>query len=161
MAVIQKTVRLAGSKGGEETAVLFDSGATYSCIQPGLAKRLEITVPLPEPMDFGTAKDGEKVTATERVTLNFYLDGYRFSDEFMLITDLSEPAIIGAATLQKWRMRLDFEHDEVIFDPRVTHLRLLPIYQPTAAYGHFGQHDIDAPWELMDKAETLRSEAGL
>ncbi len=36
-----------------------------------------------------------------------------------------------------------------------------PIFQPTAAYGHFGRHDIDAPWERMDKAEILRSEAGL
>ena len=36
-----------------------------------------------------------------------------------------------------------------------------PIYQPTAAYGHFGRHDIDAPWEVMDKAEILRHEAGL
>ena len=36
-----------------------------------------------------------------------------------------------------------------------------PIYQPTAAYGHFGRHDIDAPWEVMDKAEILRTEAGL
>jgi len=36
-----------------------------------------------------------------------------------------------------------------------------PIYQPTAAYGHFGRHDIDAPWEKMDKAEILRHAAGL
>ncbi len=36
-----------------------------------------------------------------------------------------------------------------------------PIYQPTAAYGHFGRHDIDAPWEHIDKAEILRAEAGL
>ena len=36
-----------------------------------------------------------------------------------------------------------------------------PIYQPTASYGHFGRHDIDAPWEVMDKAEILRTEAGL
>jgi S-adenosylmethionine synthetase len=35
------------------------------------------------------------------------------------------------------------------------------IYKPTAAYGHFGRHDIDAPWEATDKAELLRSEAGL
>ena len=36
-----------------------------------------------------------------------------------------------------------------------------PIYRDTAAYGHFGRHDIDAPWERTDKAELLRSEAGL
>jgi S-adenosylmethionine synthetase len=36
-----------------------------------------------------------------------------------------------------------------------------PIYRPTAAYGHFGREDIDAPWERTDKAAILRAEAGL
>jgi S-adenosylmethionine synthetase len=36
-----------------------------------------------------------------------------------------------------------------------------PIYRATAAYGHFGRDDIDAPWERTDKAETLRKAAGL
>jgi S-adenosylmethionine synthetase len=35
-----------------------------------------------------------------------------------------------------------------------------PIYRPTAAYGHFGRDDIDAPWERTDKAEVLRWDAG-
>ena len=35
-----------------------------------------------------------------------------------------------------------------------------PIYRQTAAYGHFGRADIDAPWEATDKAELLRSAAG-
>jgi len=36
-----------------------------------------------------------------------------------------------------------------------------PIYKATAAYGHFGRNDIDAPWERTDKAETLRKQAAL
>jgi S-adenosylmethionine synthetase len=36
-----------------------------------------------------------------------------------------------------------------------------PIYRKTAAYGHFGRDDIDAPWENTDKAELLRAEAGV
>ncbi len=36
-----------------------------------------------------------------------------------------------------------------------------PIYQQTAAYGHFGRPDLDLPWEKTDKAEELRSAAGL
>jgi S-adenosylmethionine synthetase len=36
-----------------------------------------------------------------------------------------------------------------------------PIYRPTAAYGHFGRDDIDAPWERTDKADMLREAAGL
>jgi len=36
-----------------------------------------------------------------------------------------------------------------------------PIYRKTAAYGHFGRTDIDAPWENTNVAEALRAEAGV
>ncbi|MEA2364556.1 MAG: S-adenosylmethionine synthetase [Thermoleophilaceae bacterium] len=36
-----------------------------------------------------------------------------------------------------------------------------PIYRKTAAYGHFGREDADFTWEKTDKADTLRSAAGL
>ena len=36
-----------------------------------------------------------------------------------------------------------------------------PIYQKTAAYGHFGREDHDFTWERTDKAEALRAAAGL
>jgi len=36
-----------------------------------------------------------------------------------------------------------------------------PIYRQTAAYGHFGRDDIQLPWEKTDKAEALKSAAGL
>jgi S-adenosylmethionine synthetase len=35
-----------------------------------------------------------------------------------------------------------------------------PIYQPTAAFGHFGRTDIDAPWEELDKVPMLRKGVG-
>ncbi|MFA5051739.1 MAG: methionine adenosyltransferase [Patescibacteria group bacterium] len=31
-----------------------------------------------------------------------------------------------------------------------------PIYEKTAAYGHFGRTDVEFPWEKTDKADTLR-----
>ena len=36
-----------------------------------------------------------------------------------------------------------------------------PIYQATAAYGHFGRENLDLTWERTDKAEALREDAGL
>ncbi len=36
-----------------------------------------------------------------------------------------------------------------------------PIYKQVAAYGHFGRHDLDVPWEKTDKADALRRDAGL
>ena len=32
-----------------------------------------------------------------------------------------------------------------------------PIYKQTAAYGHFGRHDLDLPWEKLDKVDTLKA----
>ncbi|MGQ9826061.1 MAG: retropepsin-like aspartic protease [Desulfotomaculales bacterium] len=123
MAIIEKEIELVGSKGRKKIKGLFDSGATYSCIGRELAKELEVLVPLAEPLRFETAEKGKELEAKERVTLDFHLNGYRFSDEFMVLPELSEEVILGAATMQKWRFKLDFEKEEVIIDPRVTRLR--------------------------------------
>jgi S-adenosylmethionine synthetase len=36
-----------------------------------------------------------------------------------------------------------------------------PIFQKTAAYGHFGRDDADFTWERTDRADELRRAAGL
>jgi len=38
---------------------------------------------------------------------------------------------------------------------------LRPIYQKTAAYGHFGREEPEFSWERTDKAQALRAAAGL
>jgi len=38
---------------------------------------------------------------------------------------------------------------------------LHPMYEPTAAYGHFGREDLGLSWERTDKAQLLRADAGL
>ncbi|ADJ27403.1 methionine adenosyltransferase [Nitrosococcus watsonii] len=52
------------------------------------------------------------------------------------------------------------------FDLRPVGLRQMldlirPIYQKTAAYGHFGREEPEFTWEQTDKAEALRDAAGL
>lgn len=36
-----------------------------------------------------------------------------------------------------------------------------PIYEKTAAYGHFGRTDVELPWEKCDKVDILRQKSGL
>ncbi len=36
-----------------------------------------------------------------------------------------------------------------------------PIFQKTAAYGHFGRDDVEFPWERTDRAKALKKAAGL
>jgi len=55
-------------------------------------------------------------------------------------------------------------HDNFDLRPKglIAMLDLLkPMYQPTAAYGHFGREDLDLSWERTDKAEALKTDAGL
>jgi len=59
-------------------------------------------------------------------------------------------------------LRLVNEHFDLQPGAIIRDLRLRrPIYKATAAYGHFGREDIDAPWENTDKADALRKAAGL
>ena len=132
MAIIEKKIKLTGSKGAQEAIVLFDSGSSYSCIRPELARALGHLEKLPAPKRFGTAERGRSVEARQAIRLDFRLNGFTLSDEFMVVSGLTEAAIIGATTLQKWRMKLDFEHDKVIVDPRVAKLRLLSAGRQTA-----------------------------
>jgi S-adenosylmethionine synthetase len=38
---------------------------------------------------------------------------------------------------------------------------LRPIYQKTAAYGHFGRDEPEFSWEATDRAMLLKADAGL
>jgi hypothetical protein len=125
LGIITKRMRLVGSLGKREEDGLFDSDASYSFIRREVAEQLANLEPLPQPMTFEMAEQGATVTARERVVLDFWIDGYRFSDEFLVSDNLSEAVVIGAVTMQKWRMKLDMEREEVVIDPSVTRLRFI------------------------------------
>ena len=61
------------------------------------------------------------------------------------------------AILSLIHKHFDFRPEAII---RTLNLRR-PIYRQTAAYGHFGREDLNLPWEKTDKAEILKTEAGL
>lgn len=124
MGVIINRIKLAGSKGEKKVDALYDTGASFSFIKRDLASNLDTILSLPKPLEFETAKEGDKIVVKERVALDFYIEGIRLSDEFLIADDLSEDVIIGAATMQKWRLKLDFEQDRVIVDQMVTRLML-------------------------------------
>ncbi len=115
MGIIAKVIRLEGSKGSAEVKVLFDSGASMSFIKESLAKKLDQILKLPRPLEFETAKAGENLIVDKAVRLDFYLDGDRLSDEFLVVADdwATEDVIIGAKTMQAWRLVIDMEKEEV------------------------------------------------
>lgn len=81
---------------------------------------------------------------------------------------IAEPTSISVETFGTGKV----EHDRIVelvrrhFELKPKELiemldLLRPIYRQTAAYGHFGREEPDFTWEKTDKAEVLRSDAGL
>lgn len=125
MSILKLPLQFVGSKGEKKLYTLFDSGANLSCIAPDYLVDLEEPINLGTVRKLSTASEGHYIEIKERVTLDFYINDVLLSDEFLVVPGLSEEAIIGAATLQKWRIKLDFEHDQVIVDPKVAKLQLI------------------------------------
>ena len=119
MSIIKLPIRYEGSQGEKILYTLFDSGATFSCINADDIKGIEKLVRLKKPKIVATASEGHFMEIKHAVRLDFYLNDIELSDEFMVVPNLSEEAILGVTTLQKWRIKLDFEHDSVIIDPKI------------------------------------------
>ncbi|MBO0934573.1 retropepsin-like aspartic protease [Fibrella aquatilis] len=125
MSVIKLPLQFVGSLGEQQLYTLFDSGANLSCISPDYVKHVEKPVSLGRVRRVATASEGYYIEIHEAVRLDFYIDDILLSDEFLVVPGLSEEAIIGAATMQKWRIKLNFEHDTVEVDPKVAKMQLI------------------------------------
>jgi len=117
--VLKLPGRFEGTKGEKVIYTLFDSGATFSCIYPDFAEEIAEPQKMLTPLEVATASQKTYLKINERITPDFYIDDIRMSDEFIVVPNLSEDAIIGVTTLQKWRIKLDFEHDKVIINPKI------------------------------------------
>lgn len=119
MSIIKLPLLFEGSKGEKTLVALFDSGATFSCMNMASAEGLATLEKMRHPLEVATASLGIYLRTEYRISLDFYYNDIRLSDEFMVIPNLSEDVILGVNTFQKWRIKLDFEHDTVIIDPKV------------------------------------------
>ncbi len=125
MSVLKLPLLFVGSKGEKHIYTLFDSGANLSCINPDYIQDIAEKQPLGRIRKLATASEGHYIEVKDAVRLDFYIDDVLLSDEFLVVPNLSEEAIIGAATLQKWRIKLNFEDDKVEVDPKVAKLQLI------------------------------------
>ena len=126
MSLLELPCVLVGNRGRTSTVCLFDSGASYSVIRKESAEQIAHLEALPEPLVFETADTGDFITANYVVVLEFFLEDAprRFTDEFMVLDTISEDLIIGATTMQKWGIKLDFVNEKVIYDRKMHRLRI-------------------------------------
>lgn len=117
-SVMVRQLVAAGEKGRRECAVLFDSGATESFVRRDVAEAVGTILPLDEPQTYSLA-DGRPYRITEKVSFTLYLKGSPISDVFMVHPATSALAvddiIMGARTLAKFGLSLDFKHNDIVF----------------------------------------------
>jgi hypothetical protein len=110
MSIIKLPIHYEGSKGEKTFNTLFDSQVVYSCINASDAYKIAELTPLKNRKTIQFAH--ELIESNYVVLLDFYINNLRFSDEF-LVANLEEAVIIGATTLRKWRIQLDFENNTI------------------------------------------------
>ncbi|MFQ5827872.1 MAG: retropepsin-like aspartic protease [Candidatus Methylomirabilia bacterium] len=124
MGLIIKKLRVAGDKGERRLRVLFDTGASASFVRRDVVNRIATMLKLPAPEIYTLADGKGRLRVNETAVLYVYIDGIRISDNFIVAPRLSDEAIIGANTLQKWRVKIDLENEKVIIDKRMARLLL-------------------------------------
>jgi hypothetical protein len=125
MAVIKRSLIYMGTTGEKCLCSLFDIDKKLSWINAELVKGLSELTNMGRSRFVSINNSDDFIEIKERISLEFYLNDVLLSDEFLVVPGLSEEAIIGAATMQKWRIKLDFEHDTVHVDPKVAKMQLI------------------------------------
>ena len=124
MGLIIKRLRVVGDKGERRLRVLFDTGASASFVRRDAVAGIATTLKLPSPESYTLGDGVARLRVNETAVLYVYISGIRISDNFIVAPRLSDEAIIGANTLQKWRIKLDMEKESVIIDKRMARLLL-------------------------------------
>ena len=125
MGLIQERTEISGEHGKIEAQALYDTGASLSFIRRDLAEQIGTPVRLPHPMRFEMGRAGDVLEVKDQIALTFAVAGITLLDSFLVADDLSEQAIVGARTMQKWGIQLDPEHERVIVDPQVARLKFV------------------------------------
>ena len=128
MGIIRIPLLFRGTKNDKYIYTLFDSGANYSFLRKDIAEQLEDLMVLNKPLKMATADSGNFLNV-HFATRTFFsvTNDAELSDEFYVKEELSEEAVIGALTMQKWKMKLDFENDRVEVDPRMAKMQIIQI----------------------------------
>jgi len=127
MSIIVKDLKIKGDKGEAKVKTLFDSGASISLIRSDLAQKIASPVRLPRKYKF-TLGDGKgEIKAEWEVVVDLELAGLHVPQTVFIVDDLAEEFILGVDALQLWKIKLDFEKEDIIIDKKALQLRLLSI----------------------------------
>ena len=117
MGIILKEHTVNGNRGSGTVRALYDAGSGASFIRRDVAERLGDFNPMPSPYEFTMADGRGTITVSETINLDFPFGDARIYYFFFVVDELAKEMIIGADMMQRWKMKLDFDNDDIDIDP--------------------------------------------
>lgn len=128
MGIILKTYTVTGiTPGGDSAQVqaLFDTGADVSLVRRDIAESLAELTTMRYPQRLGMADGAGVLLTRQKVDLYVYIDDLPLMNPFLVADNLGEEMIIGADMMQRWKIKLDPEQEDILpIDPRVLRMRV-------------------------------------
>jgi predicted aspartyl protease len=123
MGLIYKKIVIKGTKGHRKVRALFDTGASESFIKKDIAEGISTLVELSRPKMFETVVGNIRVQYA--VIPDILLDGHDLFWTLIVVDGLTEDVILGADFFQRWKIRLDPETEDIVWDPGAFKLKLV------------------------------------
>ena len=82
-----------------------------------VAERLGDFNPMPGPYEFTMADGRGTITVSETINLDFPFGDARIYYFFFVVDELAQEMIIGTDMMQRWKMKPDFDNDDIDIDP--------------------------------------------
>ena len=124
MGLITKEIEIIGDKGRAGIKALFDSGASASFLRREVAEEVATVIKMPIARSF-TLGDNKTIIETEHVTnIDIKIKDWIIFDRVLVVDQLATELVIGADIMQRWKITLDLEKEDILIDEKAFELRL-------------------------------------
>jgi len=118
MGVIYKQGAIAGDKGRKRITALFDTGASASFVRRAVAEQIATIVKIPVPWTFQLGDGKARLRTNRAVYVVLRFNRATFYHTLVVADDLAEELILGVDFMQRWKVKLNPEREEVVIDRR-------------------------------------------
>jgi len=125
MGLIIKPVEVIGDRGRARIQALFDTGASASFVRRKVIEGVATISKWPSPRTFVLGDGKNAIQAQDFVAVDIVTQDVTVFHPLLVVDEIGEDMIVGADMLQRWKIRLDPEKEEVFIDKKVTELKLM------------------------------------
>ena len=119
MGEIIRDLQVMGNEGQAMVRACFDSGSPTCFIRRDVSEQIARPMIMPRPRRFQLADGDSGLEIQESVYLEVTIKGVTVFWPFLVADRLSDEMIIGVDMMQRWKIKLDFEADDVEISPDV------------------------------------------